>query len=269
MKGREHMAVFSVTMHSHALQRNVPLMILYPSDTEDPKTGRYEKARQIRVLYLLHGFEGCCNDWLYNTRIKLLARQHRIAVVMPSGENLFYNDVSTVRGNFEQFLTEDLIAFMENTFHVSRKREDRLIAGLSMGGYGAIVNGLRHPELYSVIGGFSSALLDSRLAKMSVSKRPEDAEALTWYCHLFSVADIREYTGSRNDCSALARTVPADQRPVVYLSCGTEDSLYPASESFASLLDTLGYQLTWEKWTGDHNWKFWDESIERFLTQCL
>lgn len=261
------MAVFSVTMHSRALQRNVPLMILFPSDKEGPE--KYEDAHHVKVLYLLHGLEGNCNDWLYNTRIKMLAQKHHLAVVMPSGENLFYNDVRSIRGNFERYLTEDLIGFMENTFHVSSEREDRMIAGLSMGGYGAIVNGLRHPDLYSVIGGFSSALLNERLKRLSASEDPDDIAKFEWYCGLFSASGIDGYLGSRNDCFALAPLLKEVRKPSVYLSCGTEDSLYPDSEAFAALLEENGYDLIWEKWEGTHSWKFWDTSIERFLDRYL
>ena len=77
---------------------------------------------------------------------------------MPTGENKFYCDSEISGDRYGKFIAEDLVEFTRDTLPLSRKREDTFIGGLSMGGFGSIVNGLRHPETFGCITALSSAL---------------------------------------------------------------------------------------------------------------
>lgn len=237
--------------------------MVLPTDKLLPGQPDYQQAAPYKTLYLLHGVFGSCLDWLSGTRVRALAQNANLCVVMPSGDNKFYADSPTSGDYYGRFITEDLVQFVENSFPVSKKREDRFLAGLSMGGYGAVVNALRHPETFGVIAGMSSALIKQRIMRSVEEKR--DLFTRTEYCTLFGLKDAADFEGSEHDYDLLARRVPAALRPRIHLCCGTEDGLLSVNHDFRDLLVALGYSVTWEEWPGAHNWKFWDEAIEKVI----
>ena len=154
------MALIQVNYMSKALFRIVPLNVILPVDRFDGDTDRYltDKDHKYKTLYLLHGLLGNYTDWVSQTRIQKWAEEKNLAVVMPSGDNAFYFKSRTPWNDYETFIGEELPAITRRMFPLSDKREDTFIAGLSMGGYGAIRNGIVFSDTFSHIAGLSSAL---------------------------------------------------------------------------------------------------------------
>jgi len=260
-----HMAVLDISFYSPALRRTVPLTVVLPTDKQLPGKPGYQNAAPYKTLYLLHGVFGSSYDWVHGTRVRALAQNANLCVVMPSGDNKFYCDSPISGDMYGRFIAEDLVAFVEASFPVSRKRADRFIAGLSMGGFGAVVNGLRHPETFGAICGLSSAFIKERILK-AVDEPGKDLFTRAQYATMFGLADVKDFAGSVNDYDFLARkAAKRKNRPQVYLCCGTEDHLLPGNHAFRDLLMELGYDVTWEEWAGDHNWTFWDQAIEKVI----
>ena len=257
------MAIIQITFHAPSLRRTVPLTVILPTDKKLPGETGYQQAAPYKTLYLLHGVFGSCMDWYGGTRVSRWAADANLCVVMPSGDNKFYCD-SDITGDFYgRFISEDLVNFVENTFPVSRRREDRFIGGLSMGGFGAVVNGLRHPETFGVIAGMSSAFIKENILS-AAEERGKGLFNRSEYAAMFGLKDVKDFEGSENDYDLLARRV-THNRPKIYLCCGEEDGLLGANLRFRDLLLELGYELTWEQWSGNHNWLFWDEAIEKII----
>lgn len=97
------------------------------------------------TLYLLHGLSDDDSIWLRRTSIERYVAQMGIAVVMPQVHRSFYTDMAA-GGQYWTFISEELPALARSFFPLSAKREDNFVAGLSMGGYGALKLGLRKPE---------------------------------------------------------------------------------------------------------------------------
>ena len=260
------MALMTLSFYSPALRRTVPLTVVLPTDKQLPGKPGYQNAAPYKTLYLLHGVFGCSLDWLSGTRVRALASNANLCVVMPSGDNKFYADSKFTGDKYGKFIAEDLVAFTEATFPVSKKREDRFIAGLSMGGYGAMVNGLRHPETFGVICGMSSAFMKEHVLT-SVEEPGHGLFTSTEYRTMFGLDDVKDFEGSENDYDMLARRVAKSRRkkPIIYLCCGESDSLLKYNQDYRDLLVELGYDVTYKEWAGDHNWKFWDEAIEKVI----
>lgn len=110
-----------------------------------PNPTPYKVEQPMKTLYLLHGVTGDENDWLYGTYIERYAIEHKIAVIMPDGNNNFYVDNCEFE-RWGQFIGKELVEYTRNLFPLSKNREDTYIGGLSMGGYGAIRNGLKYFE---------------------------------------------------------------------------------------------------------------------------
>jgi putative tributyrin esterase len=97
------------------------------------------------VLYLLHGLSDDYSVWMRRTRIEVYAEKYPLIIVMPDGHRSWYvNDPRLGGLAYEDLIVKDVVGLVDRTFPTVRSREGRAVAGLSMGGYGAIMLGLRH-----------------------------------------------------------------------------------------------------------------------------
>lgn len=130
------MAHITINFRSNALNMPVMLDVLLPEDCKECKT-----------LYLLHGDGGDRESFLLRTRIAEYVEGKQIAVVMPSGNNKFF--INNVNGKaYQDFVVQELISQMETWFCVSRKPEDRFIAGAGTAGFGALLAAVDYPDMY-------------------------------------------------------------------------------------------------------------------------
>lgn len=258
------MALLQCSFFSPSLMRTVPVNVLIPTDRTTAE-GAYPEADALYpTLYLLHGIYGNGGDWLTSSRVRRWAQERGIAVVMPSGENHFYVDNPHGRQLHGSFLCEDLVSFTRKTFPLSHRREDTFIGGLSMGGYGAIVSALNHPDLFGAVCAFSSALLLERIAQATEHAVPL-LENRGFYESVFG--DLSGLAGSGHDYIHLAEAVAAKggALPRFYLSCGTEDSFLTVNRAFRAKLAALGYDVTWDEGRGGHDWDYWDGQLKKAL----
>ena len=132
-------------------------------------------AGPLRMLILLHGYSGSHADWVHGCSLDQLASAHHMAIFCPSGENSFYIDDTARDALYEQYICRELPKFAREVFHISDKVEDTFIGGLSMGGYGAIRNGLKNPDVFGGILAFSSALITDGISHMPDEPQPAPA----------------------------------------------------------------------------------------------
>ena len=259
------MSFATVQFWSKSLLRTVTINVVIPTDKRVFPGLPKPKKEPFKTMYLLHGVFGDYTDWVHNSRIQLLANDNNLCVVMPSGENKFYSDSNISGDYFGKFITEDLIEFTRDTFPLSHKREDTFIVGLSMGGFGAITNGLRHPELYGSICTLSSALIKDKILN-STDENSKDLYTQTNYKTMFGLEDIKDFNGSVNDYETLADNLKDnDLKPKIYMACSTEDGLYKFNTAYRDRLIQDNFDVTWEEGKGNHNWLFWDTYIEKII----
>lgn len=253
------MAVADVNYYSNALMRRVTYKAVVPTDGPEYPGMPPKENRTFRTLYLLHGLMGNYIDWVTDSRIAQLAMQHNIAVITPSGDNSFYVDQEAIGNNYGDFVGRELVEETRKLFPLSAKREDTYIAGLSMGGYGAIRNGLKYHDTFGALAGLSSALITEQ-----VSESTNDADR-RYYEAVFG--DLTKFKGSDKDVKALIDKIKEENgvMPKIYLSCGTEDSLININRKFRDFLASRGVKYTYEEGPGVHDWKFWDGHIEKVL----
>lgn len=139
------------TFFSTALQRDMPYQVVLPTDYATSQ-------KKYPVLYLLHGWQGDETNWIQLTRLVALTAHYPLIIVLPRGENSWYVNSATVpKDRFGDFLSEDMIAEVDQHFRTITSPDGRAIAGLSMGGYGAVLMALRHPGMFSFVGSISGA----------------------------------------------------------------------------------------------------------------
>lgn len=260
------MAFFQVNFFSPTLCFNTDINVFIPTPNSDEllnnkSTAYFREGAKYQVLYLLHGAYGDYMDWMRLTGIERYAQEHKLAVVMPSASNSFYQDMH--RGSqYLTYLSEELPAFVQSLFPVSTRRQDTFVAGLSMGGYGAVRLAFTKPEQYGACASLSGAI-----DLLSIMGSVEDGSLSGPFRWDAIFADPRAVEGSDADLFALARRRQAEGRPLppVYQTVGTEDFIYEANVSARQKLEALGIDLTYAEHPGIHDWDFWDAHIRDVL----
>jgi len=251
------MALIQVNFMSKALLRTVTVNVILPVDKFSLTGNTKETEKQYKTLYLLHGIFGNYTDWIAGTDILRLAQARDLAVVMPSGENGFYLDQPEQGRNYATFIGEELVEITRKMFPLSRKREDTFIGGLSMGGYGAIRNGLKYSDTFGRILGFSSALHILEDVESNQNRNIAYEES----CFGKLTEAVKTDKNPRVLIERLAEG-PAEKRPLLFLACGTEDSLIDVNRRYRDLFRTNGFDITYYESPGNHDWDFWAHYIK-------
>ncbi|WFR55739.1 alpha/beta hydrolase family protein [Anaerocolumna sp. AGMB13025] len=257
------MALIQVNFFSKSLMRTVPMNVILPVDKLTFPGMPVRENKPYKTLYLLHGVFGNYTDWVSGTNLLRLAEENELAVVMPSGDNMFYVDQPAAHNMYGEFIGEELVEITRKMFPLSDKREDTFIGGLSMGGYGAIRNGLKYHNTFGYIAGLSSALILE-----DMDKRTEDSFFLSSRSYAESCfGDLTKLLESDKNPNWLVNKLVAEKSdvPEIYLACGQQDTLLPNTVQFYNLLKDLGLKVTYEEGPGGHDWDFWNQYIKKVL----
>lgn len=204
----------------------------------------------FKTLYLLHGYFGDYTDWLYASNIMRYAEAYDLVVVMPDGRNSYYvNHPNGLR--FKDYITNDLIKRIEETFRVSTNKKDRYIAGLSMGGFGALYLGLHHPALFSKI-----AALSPVIEIQNMEDHFNQQERVYHFHTLFGNEAIQN---SHLDLYQLAEEANEQE---LYITIGKDDFLIDENRRFHTFLNEKEISHTYIEKDGHHDWDFWDHAIK-------
>jgi len=258
------MAVIQTEYFSQAMRGFVSFSAVLPVDLPPTETlpPRY-KGGPWPTLYLLHGYSGARNDWLKNSPIEMLAAQYGIAVIMPDGGNRFWIDNAVTGINAGELLGRELPEVTRGMFNLSCRREDTLIGGLSMGGYGAIRNGLKYNDTFSTILAFSSAMITTCYARGELDEHPEMGLPASYYFHVFGPKE--QMAGSDMDAAALAEKCLGNNAPALFMACGSEDFLFSRNLELHDSLTAIGYPHEWWVEPGVHDFNFWNKAIKAGL----
>ena len=243
-------------LESKLMARAMPYRVIVPASYAAKKDERFP------VIYLLHGLTGHYSNWTDRTKVAEFATGHKFIIVTPEGDNGWYSDSVTVPNDkYESYIVKELIPEIEKNFRVMADRDHRIIAGLSMGGYGSLKFGLKYPEMFSLVGSFSGALGASNFTEKSAGKMigggidaifgPEGSEARTG-----------------NDIFKMIREVTPEKlkaMPFIYQSCGTEDFLIQNNRDFLALMNEKKVPHEYREHPGVHDWVFWNAHVKEFL----
>lgn len=246
-----------IQFYSTSLGQSTAMTVLLPD-------GHGKDDPPVPVLYLLHGRSDDHSGWCRYTSLERYLYGMRLAVVMPDAHLSYYQNMKYGPAHFD-FISRELPDFCETWFPVSRERSGRFIAGLSMGGFGAVKCALNYPERFGSAGSFSGPLdFPSRVERSRKKGRPADK---TLFAACFG-EDFRgsALKGTENDLIHLLEGIPADRRPRLYQCCGTKDLMFHKNNlRFKEAAEALGADLSYSESEGKHNWEYWDGVLPDFL----
>lgn len=262
------MASGRMEFHAGSIMQHANFTFVLPDDV--PMIEVRDKSHYDREpvnIILLHGLTGTDTDWLYGGNAQMLAMQYNLRIFMPTTGNSFYLDRGYMGGNYAAFVAEELPEFIQKVFRADMRRDNTIIGGLSMGGYGALHLALTRPERFCACIGLSSAMVIDNAA--SGKKRPGDPLPPGLALEIFG--DPTKLKDSDRDLIAQYKRLKKSgvEIPRIYMAVGTEDFLLAANRRFVSELKAMDADLIYEEGPGNHNWFFWNEYIERGLQALL
>ncbi len=246
------MALITCDFFSEALEVGTTMNVVLPQRSS-AQIGVESVAVAARppVLYLLHGLSDDHSAWLRYTSIERYAAEAGLAVVMPAAGRSFYaNEVHGHR--YWDFVSEELPGVVADFLAVSTDPADTFVAGLSMGGYGALKLALRQPERFAAAASMSGALDLPSLLDGTDERRVWD----------------RVFGGRIDPLDDLHSLLGRSEGPRIplWVGCGTEDELVAGVQvPFVDAARAAGHEVTTDLRPGTHEWGLWDSMIERVI----
>ncbi|MFT3693381.1 MAG: alpha/beta hydrolase family protein [Kofleriaceae bacterium] len=282
--------VESRTFHSAALDVDKTYRVYLPAG--------YDETKQWPVYYYLHGLTGTEDAWLKGGKIDEAADTLGLQaiIVMPDGDDSMYVDSAKqvdydaclksgeslfmngqVKGEthrshcvkhwmYETYITKDLLADVDGHYHTNATREGRGIAGMSMGGLGAWMLGMRHPDLFAAAVSHSGFLGlrykaphpytgNTLIEKTTMHDLPRGNPMVDYVVDIFG-PDLGNWDA--HDPETLAHTVQQD-KPALYLDCGTEDEFefMDVAQAIHADLDERHIKHAYYLGAGHHSFDFW------------
>jgi S-formylglutathione hydrolase FrmB len=234
--------------HSASLGRDMHYLILMPP--------AYSEGRRLPVLYLLHGLYGDYKNWDTKTRLERIAAAYSFLIVTPDANDSWYtNSAANPADKFEDYIAKDLISEIDRKYRTIPQKDGRAVAGLSMGGYGAVKLALKYRDLFAFAGSLSGAFnAPQNLDKL----RPEFRTKL-----LEVFGNPGSATRRDNDVFLLLKHSQDD--PYFYLACGTSDFFLETNRALAAQLSKQKIRYEYHETPGDHTWDYWDSELTPLL----
>jgi S-formylglutathione hydrolase FrmB len=240
------------------MQRELPFWVILPENYETSK-------RNYPVLYLLHGLFGSCDNWLELTAIKDYLVDKELIVVLPEGGSSWYSDSATIEEDkFESSFINELIPAVETNYRVFGSRKKRAIAGLSMGGFGALKFAFKRPDLFLFAGSMSGAFEAPRLSKNN--------KGFGWEELGPSILEVfgqeRNAARAENDLFEIIGQLSEEKKsafPYIYIDCGSGDGFLEVNRKLAGLLEERKIKFEYHEAIGGHDWNYWDKQLRVIL----
>ncbi len=215
-------------------------------------------ARRYPVLYLLHGLYGDYRNWDTMTHLaRYMAGREWIVVMPDAGDSWYTNSVSQADDRFEDYITKDLVREIDHRYRTIRERHGRAIAGLSMGGYGAVKFALKYPEEYGFAGSLSGAF---DAARDLADQVPEYRDQL-----IKVLGEGDNPIRRTNDVFALLEKADPTQIPYLFVACGSADRFLRINREFVKELSARKIAYEYHETLGSHDWQYWDGALQPML----
>lgn len=273
------MALLTLNFYSDVLCKDMRIQVCLPTldfTRLHDKVARKEMWKaKLPVLWFLHGFGGDYKDCFRYSNIERYASEKGIAVIAVEGKKTHYTDQAD-GGQYSRFIVDELPKFLRSLFPISDKADNNTIMGVSMGGYGALKIGLKHPLKFGKIIALSGGLDRPGVCEkvLEAEEKGEQLEGLFCYCNgenlrkSFGKA-LKKVRGSQEDCFHLVEVFDYKlKKPIINLYCGRQDANLKINSEMAQLLKSKKFKGNLYVEDGGHNWEYWDQVLKQII-QCV
>lgn len=238
----------TIEVMSQAMGRNIKNVVILP-------LGYYDStSMQYPVLYLLHGAEGCYNDWSHKADLHRLADAYSVIIVCPDGQDSWYFDSPVdPKMQFETYVSKELVTHIDSHYHTYANRYMRAITGLSMGGHGALFLAWRHPDVFWSCGSMSGNMDITQFPdRWHIKDRLGEYEknAKRWREH--SVCNLVDQL---KDC-------PLKPAQNIIIDDGLNDIFVKNNIALHEQLVAKGIDHDFTLRPGRHSWNYWVNSLD-------
>lgn len=250
------MALIQCDFYSNVLGISSSMNVILPFDggigisSSDNKTS-------FSLLYLLHGLTDDHTMWCRRTSIERYSSKYRTAVIMPNAGRSFYTDMAF--GNkYWTFISEELPEIVSSLFHIPSEPSHSFVAGLSMGGYGALKLAFHYPDRFKAAASLSGVVDITDFASCDPLHLGDELARI--------FGPVESIGGSENDLYSLLQASSPKQTPSLYISCGKRDFLIDATRRFKQTLEKKSIPVSYSEIDkAGHNWELWDSEIQNAL----
>ena len=250
------MAIIQASFLSDCLKRKVYFNAVLPIDPVVPGSLKLP----LKTAYLLHGYSGSCDDWFTKHSLGSLSQQNNLALILPNAENHFYVDDMQREDMYGEFIGRELVEFTRKIFPLANARDDTIIGGISMGGYGSLRNGMKYNYVFGHIVAIAPALILNELS--SPEFRPSiQGTAAGYYESVFG--DLGTIAERDVDVFWLSKKMKDEGAvfPSIYFACGSNDRLVFENRRFHAHLVGLGVPHVYAERPGTHDGLFFDPHL--------
>jgi putative tributyrin esterase len=245
---------------SATLAEERTMLVMLPVD--------YDAAvRRYPVLYLLHGADADITDWARGTNLSDYATRHQLIIVTPDASHSWYvNSVANPKAHYEDYIMKDVVGYVDKNFRTIPEPFARAIAGVSMGGFGALLLGLEHRDQFAAIGSFSGSVAYGHFPAEALPKSPteEEKKQIQEYTDLMGSPGSKEQKA--RDIFELAQQVTLEEVPMLFLVCGGEDGSVEETHVFLDVLAKRRIPYEYRELSPrGHDWRILNEEIPAFL----
>ncbi|MFV0351789.1 MAG: alpha/beta hydrolase [Oscillospiraceae bacterium] len=247
------MALLQMQYFSQILQKGTGMNVILP-DVCYGADNQQANRKEINVVYLLHGLSDDFTSWQRKTAVERYAAEYNLAVIMPDAARSFYcNEV--LGGAYLQHIAEEVPFVVKEMLGIEETKGKTFVAGLSMGGYGALKLALQYPARFAAAASFSGAadIADA----FSILDVLQDKQRI--------FGDLQALKGSEHDLYTIAQKEKS-ALPRLYIACGTQDFFYGQHQAFCAFLEGRGYDVNRVDTQGaQHEWNYWDAQLPNAL----
>ncbi|SMG08743.1 S-formylglutathione hydrolase FrmB [Marivirga sericea] len=260
----------SLKVKSEVLKRQMPYSVYLPDS--------YDKSyRSYPVLYLLHGMWGDHTDWVNKGEVNRIASNliergeiPEMIIIMPDGlTDAFYINNYDGSVKWEDFFYEEFIPTIEDRYRIVKNRSNRAIAGLSMGGYGALYHAISNKDMFKACYALSAAVLETEPKDASSQNSefnqknwgPLNEEGLPENYKKHSIQEMikgMEVYKAPNPYGADGKT----SMPAITLDCGDDDFLLKQNTNLTHIMKEKKIPFELRVRDGGHTWEYWRTGLD-------
>ncbi len=257
----------SLKIQSKILGKEVNYSIYLPANYE-------ASARRFPILYLLHGYTDDETGWSQFGEVQKIADETiakgeatQMIIAMPDADVSWYINDASGKVKYEDFFVKEFIPHIDSLYKTRNKKEYRAVAGLSMGGYGSLIYGMKHPELFAACAPLSAAVWND--------EHIINVPAKDWMNYKFNELFGSDQQGKnrltdtwyKNSILKIAATAPVEKLNQVrfYIDCGDDDFLIQGNMELHALLTERKVKHEFRVRDGAHNWTYWRTALPEVL----